>query len=444
MKSNTKNKFICSALSLSILCFSIPLSGCSTKKNNVTKKVESESLIPVETIKASLKDINVTKNYGANLKPIKEIPILPKVPSKVKKIHVKIGDKVNKDSILIELDSSDVNPQIKQSEVAYNTAKATVDSSFKKISTLKSQKKSLNSQMSTLKKVISKLENNKQNIEKQISLLQDKIQKGHISPVDFETIKKSLNESSIKLASQYTNLKTQERALNEGLIKIESALASMPTDENLLNAQLNQASVGLENAKSALENFKLKSPINGTVSNITTIEGSIAAAQMPPITIIDDSSFILDINLSEKDIKSVAKGQTVTISTSSDLKDNIIGTIESLSPTIDNRTLSYPCKIKLSNSNNLKLGSFVNVKIITESKKNALSVPRDSIIHDENGYFVFTTDGKTVKKVLVQTGLEDEENIEILSGISESNEVITKGAKYLKEGDKIKVIRGDK
>lgn len=443
MKSNGKNSFICVILISSIICFFPFLSGCSTKKSSADKTAESESLIPVETAKASLKDINVTKNYGGNLKPVQEIPVLPKIPSKVKKIHVKVGDKVSKDSLLIELDPSDVTPQIKQGEVAYNSAKATVDSTLKKIATLKEQKKTLTSQISTLKNALSKIEGNKGGIDKELLSLENKVENGTLSPVDFETIKKSLNENSIKLASEYANLKAKEKALSEGLIKIEGALASMPTDETVLNAQLNQASVGLENAKTALENFKLKSPINGIVSNINTIEGSMAAAQMPPITIIDHSSLLLDINLSEKDVKKVSKGQSVTITTSSESKDNIIGTIESVSPTIDSRTLSYPCKIKISN-NNLKPGTFASAKIVTESKKNTLSVPRDAVIHDENGYFLFTTDGKTVKKILVETGLQDEENIEILSGISEGTEVITKGVEYLKEGDKIKVIRGDK
>jgi len=79
------------------------------------------------------------------------------------------------------------------------------------------------------------------------------------------------------------------------------------------------------------------------------------------------------------------------------------------------------------------------VKVIDYSNKTALVVPVGTVQHAEEGDFVFTTDGKIVKKTAVKLGKIYNGNAEVVSGnLKAGDKLITKGYQDLNENEKIR------
>ena len=114
----------------------------------------------------------------------------------------------------------------------------------------------------------------------------------------------------------------------------------------------------------------------------------------------------------------------VTIDAISDTeKEPIIGTVSeiALEGTSMNSVTTYPVTISLEGNDSIKMGMNCSAEIIIESKENILTIPVEAVTTREDKYFVTLEDG-TEKEV--ETGIYDEDNIEIVSGLEEGQSVI--------------------
>ena len=158
--------------------------------------------------------------------------------------------------------------------------------------------------------------------------------------------------------------------------------------------------------------------------------------------IVDLSSLNVEVNASEQVATSVKVGDAVTIEIPSMSNSTFTGSITEIPPG-SNSDGTYTIKINIPNGNGeLKAGMFAKVCFAKSTSNNAVIVPRDAVLDDNNGgYYVFVTDDKnTVKKVDVTVGIDTGDTIEITSGVSINDKVVTKGQTYLADGDKINVV----
>jgi len=96
-----------------------------------------------------------------------------------------------------------------------------------------------------------------------------------------------------------------------------------------------------------------------------------------------------------------------------------------------------------SNPEFLKPGFFFKGKILTESKKNVLTVPIQALIQEGKEYFVFTVKDHTADKKPVSPGLRNEGVIEIVSGLDSGDKVVIFGKEKISSGSRVKVKEGD-
>lgn len=102
-----------------------------------------------------------------------------------------------------------------------------------------------------------------------------------------------------------------------------------------------------------------------------------------------------------------------------------------------------PVEVNIDNSDNmLKPGMFARVELILDKHFNVLTVPLQCVRKDEKGSFVFTvSEDFTAIKKYVQTGLESNNKIEIVSGLNDSEKVVAVGQELIKENTKVKIAK---
>jgi len=178
-----------------------------------------------------------------------------------------------------------------------------------------------------------------------------------------------------------------------------------------------QAQVAYEQAKLDLENGTLTAPFAGVVAAVSANTGD--AASSASITVIDLSSFYVDLSLSESDIGAVAVGQPVTLTFDALSDVSIDGTVQTVAPvaTVSSNVATYTVRVSFSPGDAaIKAGMTATGAIKTSEHDNALLVPTRAV-QTVNGTKVVQVQqtGQPPVSVQVETGLSSNGMTEIVS-----------------------------
>jgi multidrug efflux pump subunit AcrA (membrane-fusion protein) len=180
----------------------------------------------------------------------------------------------------------------------------------------------------------------------------------------------------------------------------------------------------------------VKSPISGYVSELLRKKGEFVTQANAIARVARYEELFATLSLPSKYIGVIKKGEDVEIFLQDGKKIN--GKIYWISKTLDPSTKTLKLKIIFKNPGNVYPGMVCEVKLKVFEKKNVLSIEKDAILGDVTKY-VYIKKGERALKRKVETGIENEEYCEIISGISENDTVIFKGKEILRDGMKIEI-----
>ncbi|HZQ29618.1 MAG TPA: efflux RND transporter periplasmic adaptor subunit [Patescibacteria group bacterium] len=177
-------------------------------------------------------------------------------------------------------------------------------------------------------------------------------------------------------------------------------------------------------------------PISGTVSGLAVQVGSYLApsssttsvGQNAVATITNDGTPVISVNLSEIDAPKIKIGNKATITFDALPNKTFTGSVQSLNTqgVVTSGVTTYPATIALDTNSPEIFGNMsATANIITQIKDNALSVPSAAIQTQGGQSVVRVLKNGQVKSVVVETGISSDTQTEIVSGISEDDEVIT-------------------
>jgi len=190
-----------------------------------------------------------------------------------------------------------------------------------------------------------------------------------------------------------------------------------------------------------LKSGDLIAPFGGVLGYTGLTEDIFISDNIFIITLDDNSTIYSDIKIPENYAAYIKKGLPVDIKISS-YKDKIFqGEVDFVSSRINADTRSLLSRIKINNTNlELISGSLLEVKV-KFNLRNSLSIPDTGVmIEGDKSYVYKITDENIANKTEVKTGLRDNKNIEILSGLSEGDIIVAEGLKKVRPGGKIKPI----
>ena len=198
-----------------------------------------------------------------------------------------------------------------------------------------------------------------------------------------------------------------------------------------------------------IEKQQVLAPIDGIVIEKLVDENSIGTAGSAAFLIGDTKSLELEANILSDDIYKVQIGNDVEISGKAIGDLTVKGKVIKIAPEAKNITSSLGVNqkrvlvtIEISDDTNLlKPGYDLDIKIITEMKNDTLVVPDSSVFDYKGNSCVFVVDnGKAVIKQ-VNKGIESEKTIEIIDGLKEGDRIIVKPDNNTKEGMKSKALK---
>lgn len=228
--------------------------------------------------------------------------------------------------------------------------------------------------------------------------------------------------------------------------QVLATLGGSSAQTSLENASisLQNAQLSLQNAQDALDNYTITAPISGTVieknfkAGDTIDNNSLTAAGGTLAVLYDMSTLTFEMKIDEKDINKVQVGQEVTITADAVEGVTFSGVVDTVNingTTVSGQT-NYPVTVVINDPQDLKPGMNVSADIIVERAGTVLCVPVDAVNRgsdkptvqvaqegalDENGNVV---DPSKLETREVTLGRNDNDNIEITSGLSEGEIVV--------------------
>ncbi len=220
-------------------------------------------------------------------------------------------------------------------------------------------------------------------------------------------------------------------------------ITSPPSEADLASAEAQVASAraSLAQAQLALERATLTAPIAGIVAEVNLEVGEFYNAARPAVVLADLSQYYVDVTVDEIDVAQIAVGQPVqlVLDALSDL--NLRGTVERINPlsTVQSGVTAYTVRIVTSDTPaTVRPGMSASADIVVAEKENALIVPRRAVRAQLGQFFVDLTTDPTLcnvdialrplqpqlQAVAVQTGLSNEQVIEIVAGDIDENSCV--------------------
>lgn len=250
-----------------------------------------------------------------------------------------------------------------------------------------------------------------------------------------------VNTARATLALENSNLHSVISKLEAQKVQAENSLnlannelilkSSSPRDVDTayLKAKVREASASLALANENLNKTKLVSPIDGVIVDIDFEEGESINSSATFLSLTANGKKI-EATIPEIEVSKVNVGDEVEIRLDAFADKIFTGTIISIDPveTIIQGVVYYKADIIFNddNSNELALsGMTADINISTSLRENVLSLPASSIKKDGNKFFVQTLQDDKIKLKDVTVGLIGDKRIEILSGLEESETVVS-------------------
>ena len=190
-----------------------------------------------------------------------------------------------------------------------------------------------------------------------------------------------------------------------------------------------------------LKSGNIIAPFSGVLGYTGLTEDILISDNIFIITLDDNSTIYSDIKIPENYSTSIKKGLPVDVKLSSFKNKTFLGEVDFVSSRINADTRSLLSRIKVENTNlELISGSLLEVSV-KFNLRNSLSVPDTSVmIEGDKSYVYKINDENIANKTEVKTGIRDNKNIEIISGLSEGEIIVAEGLKKVRPRGKIKPI----
>jgi len=337
------------------------------------KKTESSSY---ETVPVKKKNIGSSILATGSVKPIigAEVKVGARISGKVEHLYANIGDRVEKDQVIAEIEKKDLEAQVAQSEANLKASEAGVG----------------------------------------------------VSKASFWPALSAETDYGATGATYFPN-----QGDNFAGLKV-----TMPIFNGQDLYTIKQSKAVKDATKAALEFSKvqlsystIKAPISGVIASVTTQEGETVAAGLNAptfVTIIDLSRLQVDAFVDETDIGRVKVGQKALFTVDTYPDKEFTGKVKAIYPKaiIQENVVNFDVVIEIDDPDSelLRPDMTTSVTIYQEERKGVLVIPRLAVVKEGNERFVFVKEPSgSFEKKEIKTGIQSGKDIEVVSGLKEGD-----------------------
>jgi len=255
----------------------------------------------------------------------------------------------------------------------------------------------------------------------------------------FQQAKIQLQQSKLDFKNEERNYKRNKDLSKNKLISVEELQAA---EAAFTKAKLNQ-----ENKQEDFKNLQLQlgytnvtSPVDGYITARLVEIGDRVNSNQHIYTVEDFDPLLVVVYVPSADAIDLKKGMSANVV--SEIIPNTVfhGKIKIINPRIDINSGTVKVVVEVKDGNHkLKPGMFVETRIVKGKKENIIVIPRKSISFKQGKNYVFVNKKGIVEQRTIETGLSEDDRIEITHGLSAGESLVVVGIENLKDKSKIRI-----
>lgn len=423
--------------------------SAALQKNNITSNIATEVL--------ESREIKDTIETLGEIVFKEKVNISSKVNGRLSKIYVREGVNVRKGDLIAEIERLPLEITLKQQRSELDIAKKSLELSEAKYS---DAMKSVEIKLKTIYKAKTDLYDKKVSYENMELILRNKTElfkAGGISQTELEGIKTQYTTLNAKFELAKADYEIQQVGYREQDIVAEGIKVPATEREKLelykrINTKIERAE--LEAAKSKVKQAEgsllstelllretyIRSPLNGVVAVRNMEAGEMVREDSVLATVIDISKVYISMNLNEKEVIRIKKGQKVRFTADAlGSSREFRGDVETITPLLDTKTRTLEVRAVIDNpGRELLPGMFSRAVIDTGLNVRGVLIPESSLVKREDGRNeVYIVKNGIAILQSVTAGSRYGDDIHIEEGLGEGDRIVTIGVDSVYQGMKI-------
>lgn len=448
--------------------------------------------IQVSTQVATSQAIGDTQTLTGIVEPVEVVTTTSRVVGQIISLPVKEGDRVKAGQILAKIDVKDINAQsnqataaITQAQAGVTIAQAAVTQSIAGVSQVAAQlnqaeaqlqqaqaqvrqaqaqlqqaqaqrrhaiaqKQSvqaelINTQLTQQRQVMLRKEgaigqSSLDAANTQVALLQSRLQQ---ATATIDQSSQSIAQAQAGIAQAQAGVDRDRAGIARSqadLARAQAQVQQARAEVNRSRAQVQQAQASKSQVTANLDYGSVTAPFNGVVTRRHTEVGAMAGAGQSIVTLENTSKQRFSVDVPESSIAQIKQGYLVKIRIDP-IKQVIDGTVDRLIPTANPNSHSFTIKIALPTNTALMSGMFGRLEL-PGSLRQGITIPNTALIRrgQLEGVYIMGSNYQATLR-WVKTGKTQNGIVEIVSGLSSGDRVITSNLPQLSDGQPVVVIK---
>lgn len=440
--------------------------------------------VTVVTVR-SRPELRSTVVSSGEVRPIQFMNLTSEVQGRIEEIYVKEGQKVNKGDPLVRLDPNQLESSADAQLAAYQSAQTQIAAGENQLS---QAQQSLNVAQVAVDNarqgvVTAQTDVDRAQVElnaanRELRRNEQLLENGVIARQEYDSARDRVENATVALNAAQARLESQRIAVRDATARVkqqEIAVRDARTSIDRARSNVDQQAAVLRGQRNQLNKTLQVAPISGVIAEIPSRVGTFAVAGLSTtalMTIADMSQINIEVKVDETEIDKVAVGQKAKIKVDAFGDREIDGEVTQKTPLAVGKSQTtgglstninvqeakeFRVVIQLVNldeelQNSLRPGMSATATITTQTAQNVIAVPLQAIVEKRPDASpeptvqgdapqpsdrpkpvkgVYVLDGTKAKFRPVETGLTGEADIQIVSGLSENEEVITGPSRIL-------------
>jgi len=247
--------------------------------------------------------------------------------------------------------------------------------------------------------------------------------------------KASLDGQKTYINSSATSITTLQQNISSYRIALQSAKDTLAVataeprqeDIEIYKSQIDQAQANVNLYQSQIGDNSIISPIDGRITAVNAKRGEVVSYSAPIIQMLSSEPFQIKVNIYEQDIVNVDPGDVVKINLVAFPDQTFEGKVLSVDPAekiVDN-VVYYETTIEFPNQPvGIRSGMTADVTVEAAKKQNVMRISRGIVEEIDGKKMVDVVVGKKIEKREIETGFEGNDYYEVISGLSEGDQVV--------------------
>ncbi|HUE88908.1 MAG TPA: efflux RND transporter periplasmic adaptor subunit [Vicinamibacterales bacterium] len=337
-------------------------------------------LVDVAVVRATAGAIESALEVSGTLAARSRVGLQPKLPGRLERILVDIGDRVTEGQIVATIDRGEVDAQVDAAVAATGVATAGIASAEASLA------------------------------------------------------------NAVSEHERATSLFEAGALPRQRLEAAETARRSAAAQRDLAKASLAQAEAAVRRAREVQRDTTLYAPVSGFIVERNYDPGAIPG-ERPVVVVADIRQLKLEAGVSEMEAGRLKTGMPALISVQARPGETFAGQIAAIVPEVDQRNRHFRIEVRVPNPDGALLaGMYASARLVLARADRAVIVPREAIVLRDGQRVVLKVHGDTLVPVAVVEGLTDGRQVQIVSGLAAGDQVLADARRQLPADARVKPV----